>query len=134
VNSCDLWPPGVLQVDDDDDVPAVVAPKATASAAKAASPPPAPARGATSPPVAATAATAGATAARPYAAPAPASAAHDTEDDKPTAMEGWLEKKGHGKMMNDWARRYCRIDEATCSFVYYKSSKYVSHSFSFTYS
>ena len=28
------------------------------------------------------------------------------DDEKPIKMEGWLEKKGHGKVMsNDWARR-----------------------------
>lgn len=60
--------------------------------------------------------------AEPAYIPEPAPAAF-VEDEKPVKLEGWLEKKGHGKVVsNDWARRYCRIDEASFSFVYYKSN------------
>jgi hypothetical protein len=49
------------------------------------------------------------------------------EDDKPTFMEGWVEKKGGGKMGmgGDWQKRYLRIDEATHSLFYSKSSSLV---------
>jgi hypothetical protein len=45
-------------------------------------------------------------------------------DEKPFMLEGWLEKKGHGRvhMGGDWQRRYARIDETTHSLVYAKSS------------
>lgn len=45
-------------------------------------------------------------------------------DGKPTSLEGWLEKKGHGKvhMGGDWQKRYLRVDERTGSLSYSKSS------------
>lgn len=48
-------------------------------------------------------------------------------DGKPANLEGWLEKKGHNKvtMGETWQKRYMRIDEATHSVVYAKSSEYV---------
>jgi hypothetical protein len=43
---------------------------------------------------------------------------------KPPALEGWLEKKGHNININgDWQRRYCKIDEVSGSFQYFKSSR-----------
>lgn len=47
-----------------------------------------------------------------------------TRDEKPFMLEGWLEKKGHGRVHlgGDWAKRYVRIDEASHSLVYSKSS------------
>ncbi len=44
-------------------------------------------------------------------------------DAKPPALEGWLEKKGHNININgDWQRRYCKIDDASGTFQYFKSS------------
>mmetsp|Transcript_7381 Transcript_7381/g.10461 ORF Transcript_7381/g.10461 Transcript_7381/m.10461 type:complete len:1010 (-) Transcript_7381:824-3853(-) len=46
------------------------------------------------------------------------------ETRKPKPLEGWLEKKGHGKMHlgGDWQRRYLRVDELSSSLIYSKSS------------
>ena len=43
---------------------------------------------------------------------------------KPKPLEGWLEKKGTGKihMGGDWQKRYLRIDEANAALTYSKSS------------
>ena len=42
---------------------------------------------------------------------------------KPPALEGWLEKKGHNININgDWQRRYCKIDDSSGTFQYFKSS------------
>lgn len=46
-----------------------------------------------------------------------------TNDDKPPALEGWLEKKGSGMMGSDWQKRFVRVDEATGSLLYFKSSE-----------
>ncbi len=45
-------------------------------------------------------------------------------EEKPRLLEGWLEKKGHGRvhMGGEWSKRYLRIDEASHSLVYCKSS------------
>jgi len=44
-------------------------------------------------------------------------------DDKPEMLEGWLEKKGNGKMVGgDWQKRFVKIDEGTGTLVYSKSS------------
>lgn len=39
-------------------------------------------------------------------------------------MEGWLDKKGHGKvhMGGDWQKRYLKVDEASGCLHYSKSS------------
>lgn len=54
------------------------------------------------------------------AAPVPAK----LENRRPKPLEGWLEKKGHGKMHlgGDWQRRYLRVDELSSSLVYAKTS------------
>eukprot|EP01038_Epipyxis_sp_PR26KG_P013392 gene13392-17956_t len=45
-------------------------------------------------------------------------------DNKPMPLEGWLEKKGHGKIHvgADWQKRYLRVVESSASVNYYKSS------------
>jgi hypothetical protein len=84
----------------------VVAPKSSVT------PPPAPIRAQATPPPTTGTSSGGGTAARPNAASpmiptsVHVSAAHgEDDDDKPLPIEGWLEKKGHGKMVNDFARR-----------------------------
>jgi hypothetical protein len=45
-------------------------------------------------------------------------------EEKPDALEGWLDKKGHGKvhMGGDWQKRYLRVLEQPGSLTYSKSS------------
>lgn len=67
---------------------------------------------------------------KPSAAPSKKSSYDDDDygygasDDKPEMLEGWVEKKGGGrvKMGSDWQRRYMRIDEKHQCLSYYKSS------------
>lgn len=45
------------------------------------------------------------------------------EDEKPTHLRGYLEKKSSKKMFGaggDWQKRYCLVDETSHSLVYYK--------------
>lgn len=49
-------------------------------------------------------------------------AALTVHDGKPKALEGWLEKKSHAMVGESWAKRYCRIDEASTALLYCKSS------------
>ena len=48
-------------------------------------------------------------------------------DDKPAYIEGWVEKKGGGKMAaisgGEWQKRYMRIDEKSGGVAYSKTSK-----------
>ena len=46
------------------------------------------------------------------------------EEAKPKTLEGWLEKKGTGKMHmgGDWQKRYLRIDEANGTLTYSKTT------------
>ena len=50
------------------------------------------------------------------------------DDGKPELLEGWVEKKGGGrvKMGDGWQKRYLRIDEENACLSYYKSSRLVS--------
>lgn len=52
----------------------------------------------------------------------------DYDDPKPELVEGWVEKKGGGrvKMGDGWQKRYLRIDEKNCCLSYYKTSRYRS--------
>ena len=47
-----------------------------------------------------------------------------SSDGKPDHLEGWLDKKGHGKvhMGGDWQKRYLRVDERNATLTYSKSS------------
>lgn len=49
----------------------------------------------------------------------------DYGDDKPELLEGWVEKKGGGrvKVGESWQKRYLRIDERNSCLAYYKTSK-----------
>ena len=46
-------------------------------------------------------------------------------DGKPEMIEGWVEKKGGGrvKMGEGWQKRYLRIDEKNACLSYFKSSR-----------
>lgn len=46
------------------------------------------------------------------------------DNKKPKPLEGWLEKKGNGKvhMGGEWQKRYVRVDEASSSLTYAKTS------------
>lgn len=54
------------------------------------------------------------------ATPAPA----PVMDDKPPPLEGFLEKKNSGKIKlgAEFEKRWCRVDEASCCFMYSKST------------
>ena len=44
--------------------------------------------------------------------------------DKPSKLQGWLEKKGKGKFTSEWQRKYCKVDESTSSLLYSKSKDF----------
>lgn len=56
--------------------------------------------------------------------PASFGAGMRSSDAKPRSLEGWVEKKGHGrvKMGGDWQKRYMRIDEDSGMLTYSKTS------------
>jgi hypothetical protein len=58
------------------------------------------------------------------AAPEDKRSTQPVADEKPAPLEGWLEKKSGAKVQlgNEWQRRYVRVDEATASLLYYKTS------------
>jgi hypothetical protein len=48
---------------------------------------------------------------------------YDT-DGKPEPLEGWVEKKGGGRVMGEnWQKRYLRIDERHAKLAYHKTSR-----------
>lgn len=57
-------------------------------------------------------------------APAPSAAPAPVKEEEPMYIEGWVEKKGGGKMGvgGDWQKRFLRIDKKNHSLVYSKSS------------